>query len=566
MSSLINKVKDKLHIGKDKDDIGASTYDTGAKTSTEQGTGAGQGATSATAGRPATGATAGQAATSATAGRPATSATADHPATTGALNSTTPATASAPGSTSHQTSAIRQGQGAGAPTGSNAGSEEAAAVTIHERDPNWGKAREMTHGAEQQSKISAAKAYEAQSFLVSAQDAHQAAQDHVNAHSELVAQAEAEKRNIGAADYVHREVDHTKKVIEEKETIHRELNKQLDGQRENVQAKEGEYGSVAPIAAEKAREVEALSRKLGSLQGAKADLENKHEQHLAFLNQLEGQRGQYVNEVQRLEGEANQLHQRALDLETQAKAARNAANERLAALKESKAHANKIAAEADKHQKGLEGLKSDLAGYRAKESDLSNKLAASKAAAQRAADLAAAKQAELQLAKQQYDGERQKGIPIEQDIQRYHKSVQEKERELVEVQESSKAAKLAYEKFSAEADSHAKEIEKQMALKDEKYAGYQERKHESDVANTRANAMWEEAKKHGNTGDANALQRLAEAEKQFSDIQADVSRPLATPIVGVKQPTTEGPKLHRSEKAGENNDDSSKETIQSRYE
>jgi hypothetical protein len=41
----------------------------------------------------------------------------------------------------------------------------------------------------------------------------------------------------------------------------------------------------------------------------------------------------------------------------------------------------------------------------------------------------------------------------------------------VEVQESSKAAKLAYEKFSAEADSHAKEIEKQMALKDEKYAG-----------------------------------------------------------------------------------------------
>jgi hypothetical protein len=66
---------------------------------------------------------------------------------------------------------------------------------------------------------------------------------------------------------------------------------------------------------------------------------------------------------------------------------------------------------------------------RAKESDLSNKLAASKAAAQRAADLAAAKQAELQLAKQQYDGERQKGIPIEQDIQRYHKSVQEKVQE-----------------------------------------------------------------------------------------------------------------------------------------
>ncbi len=61
-----------------------------------------------------------------------------------------------------------------------------------------------------------------------------------------------------------------------------------------------------------------------------------------------------------------------------------------------------------------------------KESDLANKLAAAKAAAQQAADLAAAKQAELQLAKQQYDAERAKGIPIEQDIHRYHKSLQEK--------------------------------------------------------------------------------------------------------------------------------------------
>jgi len=41
----------------------------------------------------------------------------------------------------------------------------------------------------------------------------------------------------------------------------------------------------------------------------------------------------------------------------------------------------------------------------------------------------------------------------------------------VEAQESSKAAKIAYEKFSKEADSHAKEIEKFMALKDEKFAG-----------------------------------------------------------------------------------------------
>ncbi len=42
---------------------------------------------------------------------------------------------------------------------------------------------------------------------------------------QLAAQAEAEKRNIGTADYLHKELDHTKKVIEEKEHIHRELNK-----------------------------------------------------------------------------------------------------------------------------------------------------------------------------------------------------------------------------------------------------------------------------------------------------------------------------------------------------
>ncbi len=45
------------------------------------------------------------------------------------------------------------------------------------------------------------------------------------------------------------------------------------------------------------------------------------------------------------------------------------------------------------------------------------------------------------------------------------------ERELVEAQETSKAAKAAYEKFSAEANSHAKEIEKLLALKEEKFAG-----------------------------------------------------------------------------------------------
>ena len=42
---------------------------------------------------------------------------------------------------------------------------------------------------------------------------------------QLAAQAEAEKRNIGTVDSLHKEVDHVKNVIEEKESIHREFNK-----------------------------------------------------------------------------------------------------------------------------------------------------------------------------------------------------------------------------------------------------------------------------------------------------------------------------------------------------
>ncbi len=34
-----------------------------------------------------------------------------------------------------------------------------------------------------------------------------------------------------------------------------------------MQAKEGEFGSVAPLAAEKAKEAEALANKLNSIQG-----------------------------------------------------------------------------------------------------------------------------------------------------------------------------------------------------------------------------------------------------------------------------------------------------------
>lgn len=63
---------------------------------------------------------------------------------------------------------------------------------------------------------------------------------------------------------------------------------------------------------------------------------------------------------------------------------------------------------------------------RAKEAQYLGNLEQLRGQAQQSADIAAAKQAELQLAKQQYDAERQKGLPMEQDIERYHKSVQEK--------------------------------------------------------------------------------------------------------------------------------------------
>ena len=49
----------------------------------------------------------------------------------------------------------------------------------------------------------------------------------------------------------------------------------------------------------------------------------------------------------------------------------------------------------------------------------------------------------------------------------------------------------------------------------------------------------------GNTGDANALQRLAEAEKTLKEEFAPISRDLVTPNVGPKQPTSEGPKFTR---------------------
>ena len=41
----------------------------------------------------------------------------------------------------------------------------------------------------------------------------------------MLAQAEAEKRNIGQADYIHKEYDHAKKVQEDLEKHRIEINK-----------------------------------------------------------------------------------------------------------------------------------------------------------------------------------------------------------------------------------------------------------------------------------------------------------------------------------------------------
>lgn len=50
-------------------------------------------------------------------------------------------------------------------------------------------------------------------------------------------------------------------------------------------------------------------------------------------------------------------------------------------------------------------------------------------------------------------------------------------------------------------------------------------------------------RRHGNTGDANALQRLAEAEKNLMETHGNVAQPTVVPNVGRKAPTTRGPQL-----------------------
>jgi chromosome segregation ATPase len=437
-------------------------------------------------------------------------------------------------------------------------------VTIHERDPNWQKARELTTGAEHQSKLSAAKAYEAEAFLVGASESHEQAQAALSAKTNLLAQAEAEKRNIGQADYIHKEYDHAKKVQEDLEKHRIEINKGVDQTKGLVAAKEKELQAVLPQAQQQASQIDALTGKLGSLQQAKAGLENKEAANAQRLRELEGQKGQFAGQIESLEADVLRLNKHADDLERQAHAARQEANTAGARLKELRGSLSTIARDQDAAARSLQAVNKDLEAYKMKEAELAEKLNAAQLAAKRSADAAAAKEAELQLARQQFEAERAKGQPIEKEIEKYRLQIQEKERQYTEAQESSKTAKAAYEKFLGEANAADAAYKKALSEKERKVATYSQTKQEAELANARATDMWNQAKKFGNTGDANALQRLAEAEKTLQQEEGLVSRELVAPNVGVKQPTSEGPKFTRTEDSRERNEDTQKETVRTK--
>ena len=65
------------------------------------------------------------------------------------------------------------------------------------------------------------------------------------------------------------------------------------------------------------------------------------------------------------------------------------------------------------------------------------------------------------------------------------------------------------------------------------------------LGQTGVNCLYAFACRFGNTGDANALQRLVEAEKNLSKGHGAINQPIVAPDVGPKQPTTAGPKIHR---------------------
>jgi hypothetical protein len=514
MSSLVNKVKKTLHIHSKDDDLGPSTYNE-SQTAT----------TGTTTGQP----TSKQTATGGTA------ATADR-------NNGSVAVEHGPGSTA-----------------------KGNTVVVEERDPNWKKARELTHGAEEASKISAAKAYEAEATLQGISDAHRAAQEAANRQAELAAQADAERRNIGTADYLHHELDKAKKVVEDHEKHHIEFNKNLEKTRDLVAEKESELKGVLPEATKHQRDLEGLSNKLNSIQGVKGDLEAKHAQHAGVLNNLQANHAQYANHIANLENQVRQLNLNADDLERQAKAARAQAKQQEDELANAKRALSGIVREADSAQKGIKATERDLASYREKEADLANRIKDAQLKAKQAADLAAAREAELQLARQQLEAEKAKGLPVEQDIERHRKQVSEKEREYTEAVESSKAAKAAYEHFAREAEKAGQEARNAAQHKETNLGVYEQLKSEAQAANAREAELWNEAKKYGNTGDANALQRLAEAEKVLGETGAVATAPIVTPQVGPKAPTTEGPKVHRSERTSEKNDDDKYEDVRTKH-
>lgn len=574
---IIDKMKEKLHIGDDKDPKSTGTTGSHATGAGTHATGAGgapvQTASGATYSHPGGSGKEGPGATYAHpgVGQQNPDATYAHPGPRGAPGSVATGAATSGAGAGHtntgsnvaaQSTGVHSTSSQGTtPTGVHAthGSTTSQAtnesVTIHERDPNWQKARDLTTGAEHQSKVSAAKAYEAEAFLVGATESHEQAQAALNAKANLVAQAEAEKRNIGQADYIHREFDHAKKVQEDREKHVIEINKNVDQTKKLVAAKEGELNAVLPAAQQQAAAIEQIQSKLGSIQEAKVGLEQKEAQNAQKLRELESQKGQFAGQIQALEANVANLTKRADELELQAKQARQEATAAASRLKDLRGSVSAISRDQDKAARSVDALQKDLEAYKQKEADLAEKLQAAKAAAAAAADAAAAKEAELQLARQQYEAERAKGAPVEKEIEKYRKQVQEKEHQLTEAQQSSKAAKAAYEKFMSQANEADAEYKKALAEKERKLSTYNENKQAAELANARATEMWNQAKKFGNTGDANALQRLAEAEKTLQEESAPVTRELVTPNVGIKQPTTEGPKFTRTEDAKESNSD-----------
>jgi chromosome segregation ATPase len=421
------------------------------------------------------------------------------------------------------------------------------AVVVNERDSTWAKARELTHAAEQASKNSAAKAYEAEAHLMAANDAHNAAQSHTNRMAELAAQAEAEKQNIGGLDYFHKELEKHKNKMEEHEKVHKDINKNLEVARNQVAAEADKLNQVAPLVGRHKDEADALANKLGSLRGAKNELEQKRGAHATTLAELQSKRAAHDADLARLTDEVQQLNVRAAELEQAARQARAAHDDRNKALLALRNAVAPIDADIEKAARNVRKVEKDLEAYDAKDAELAKKHAAADAAAREAADLLAARENALALARRNLEHEESKGLPVAVDIEKFRKEVEQKEREYIEAKKASEAAKAAHLKFANAAQEAAQQAAVAQQLKEERLQTYQALKAEAEAENAKESLLWEEAKKLGNTGDANALQRLAEAEKSLMETQSTVQQPVVVPQVAPKAPTTQGPTFHQEE-------------------